>query len=177
MVKRAWPCSSRLIPVFAPIGFSGAFSRVGRRVFSAHSFSPGEGWRPSNTSAIGFSATGGLEGFLSGIGTPPASIIEEGCAAGKVPTYRVGRTLWSAAFDSGSWFRTAVPASLTADLRQKRRTECPLPLDRSWSDYWRAWWSVVGLFGSGLGRTGRKYVGLGQSAAVVAQSPSRHRHA
>src|SRR6266436_7353702 len=65
VVKRAWPCGSRLVPVDAPMGFSGDFSRVGRRVFSAQSFSAGEGWRPSNTSAMGFSATCGLDGFFS----------------------------------------------------------------------------------------------------------------
>src|SRR5271170_6191765 len=68
--KRACPFSSRLVPVGAPIGRSGAFSRVGASVFSAHCFSDSEGWRPSNTSAIGLSATCGLEGFLSGMNTP-----------------------------------------------------------------------------------------------------------
>ena len=43
VVKRAWPCSSRLVPVRAPMGFSGAFSSVGARVLSAHSFSDGAG--------------------------------------------------------------------------------------------------------------------------------------
>ena len=41
------PCSSRLMPVGAPIGFSGAFSSVGASVFSAHCFSDSEGWRPA----------------------------------------------------------------------------------------------------------------------------------
>src|SRR6476469_4344803 len=91
VVKRAWPCSSRLTPVGAPIGFSGAFSRVGRRVFSAHSFSPGEGRRPSNTSAIGLSAACGLEGFFSGMGTPPASDDRRGQYGGQGTTEnRVG---------------------------------------------------------------------------------------
>src|SRR5436190_109013 len=62
VVKRAWPCSSRFTPVGAPIGRSGAFSRLGARVFSAHFFSASEGWRFSNTSAMGVSATCG---FLS----------------------------------------------------------------------------------------------------------------
>src|SRR3954469_25392405 len=62
VVKRAWPCSSRFTPVGAPIGRSGAFPRLGARVFSAHFFSASEGWRLSNTSATGLSATCG---FLS----------------------------------------------------------------------------------------------------------------
>ena len=33
VVKRAWPCSSRFTPVGAPIGRSGAFSRLGRQSF------------------------------------------------------------------------------------------------------------------------------------------------
>ena len=53
VVKRAWPCSSRLMPVGEPIGLSGDFSRVGARVFSAQFFSASEGWRSSKTSAIG----------------------------------------------------------------------------------------------------------------------------
>src|SRR5579859_2136966 len=65
VVKRAWPCSSRFTPVGAPIGFSGAFSSVGASVFSAHFFSASEGWRFSNTSASGFSATCGFNGFFS----------------------------------------------------------------------------------------------------------------
>src|SRR5580700_6841548 len=68
--KRACPFSSTLVPVGAPIGRSGAFSRVGASVFSAHCFSAWEGWRPSNTSAIGFSATCGRAGFLSAMNTP-----------------------------------------------------------------------------------------------------------
>src|SRR5581483_10751110 len=55
--KRACPASSRLVPVGRPMGFSGAFSSAGARVFSAHSFSDAEGLRPSNTSRIGDSAT------------------------------------------------------------------------------------------------------------------------
>src|SRR5208283_5590554 len=57
VLKRAWPCSSRLVPVGAPIGFSGDFSSVGASVFSAHSFSDDAGWRSSKTSEIGVSAT------------------------------------------------------------------------------------------------------------------------
>src|SRR5271167_1779161 len=70
VVKRALPCSSRFTPVGAPIGCSGDFSRVGASVFSAHCFSAAEGWRFSKTSAMGLSATCGLDGFFSGIGTP-----------------------------------------------------------------------------------------------------------
>src|SRR4051794_19882422 len=57
LVKRARPLSSRLVPVGAPIGFSGDFSIVGSKVFSAQIFSGSEGWRSSLTSAIGESAT------------------------------------------------------------------------------------------------------------------------
>src|SRR6266446_1898513 len=60
VVKRAFPCSSRFVPVGAPIGFSGVFSSVGASVFSAQSFSAAVGCRPSKTSAIGLSATFGL---------------------------------------------------------------------------------------------------------------------
>src|SRR5579859_8302785 len=70
VVKRACPFSSRLVPVGAPIGRSGAFSKVGANVFSAHCFSASEGCRPSNTSAIGLSATSGLEDFFSTMNTP-----------------------------------------------------------------------------------------------------------
>jgi len=38
VLNRAWPCSSRLVPVAAPIGFSGDFSSVGASVFSASPF-------------------------------------------------------------------------------------------------------------------------------------------
>src|SRR6266581_2643080 len=69
VVKRACPCSSRFTPVGAPIGRSGDFSSVGASVFSAHFFSASEGCRPSNTSAIGLSATCGFGGFFS-IRTP-----------------------------------------------------------------------------------------------------------
>src|ERR1035438_2410112 len=65
VVKRACPCSSRFTPVGAPIGRSGDFSSVGASVFSAHFFSPSAGWRSSNTSAIGLSATCGFTGFFS----------------------------------------------------------------------------------------------------------------
>src|SRR5271169_6020607 len=58
VVKRAWPCSSTLMPLAAPMGFSGAFSRVGASVFSAHCFSDSDGWRPfSRISVTGDSAT------------------------------------------------------------------------------------------------------------------------
>jgi len=43
VVKRAWPFSSRLVPVAAPMGFSGAFSSVFASVFSAQSFSDSAG--------------------------------------------------------------------------------------------------------------------------------------
>src|SRR5438270_4771380 len=59
VVNRAWPCSSRLVPVGAPIGRSGLFSSVGARAFSAQFFSAAEGWRFSKTFAIGLSATSG----------------------------------------------------------------------------------------------------------------------
>src|ERR1700677_3506822 len=57
VLKRALPCASRLVPVGAPIGFSGAFSSVGANVCSAHACSEAAGWRASKTSAIGRSAT------------------------------------------------------------------------------------------------------------------------
>src|SRR4030081_129 len=69
VVKRARPCSSTLVPVGAPIARSGAFSRVGNSVFSAQFASASEGWRFSNTSAIGLSATCGFEGFFPGMDT------------------------------------------------------------------------------------------------------------
>src|ERR1700736_6293508 len=73
VVKRAWPCSSRFTPVGAPIGCSGFFSSVGASVFSAQFFCASEGWRFSNTSAIGLSATcgrlDGRDGFF-GMQTP-----------------------------------------------------------------------------------------------------------
>jgi len=49
--------------VGAPMGFSGDFSIVGSKVFSAQSFSESEGWRFSLTSPIGDSVTG-LSGFV-----------------------------------------------------------------------------------------------------------------
>src|ERR1035438_9970221 len=69
VVKRACPCSSTFMPVGAPIGRSGAFSRVGASVFSAQFFSASEERRFSKTSATGFSATCGLDCFFS-IRTP-----------------------------------------------------------------------------------------------------------
>src|SRR6266576_5155583 len=89
VLKRAWPCSSRLVPVAAPIVFSGDFSRVGASVFSAQAFSWTDGWRPSKTSEIGRSATAGLVtlafGFFSGIRLPTLDlIIEEGWGRDKV---------------------------------------------------------------------------------------------
>src|SRR6266496_2246907 len=57
VLKRAWPCSSRLVPVGAPMGFSGALSSVGTKVLSAQSFSDCAGLRLSKTSEIGLSAT------------------------------------------------------------------------------------------------------------------------
>src|SRR5580704_7159501 len=70
VVKRACPCSSRFTPVGAPIGCSGDFSIVGASVCSAQLFSVAEGWRFSKTSAMGLSATCGLDGFFSGMMTP-----------------------------------------------------------------------------------------------------------
>src|SRR5690349_21655898 len=55
VVNRALPFSSRFMPDAAPIGCSEVFSKAGRSVFSAHSFSAAEGWRPSNVSWIGLS--------------------------------------------------------------------------------------------------------------------------
>src|SRR5882762_5082975 len=81
VLKRAWPCSSMLVPVAAPMGFSGALSSVGSRVFSAHSFSGAEGCRPSKTSEIGLSATTGFVtlafGFFSDIQLPTLSLMIE----------------------------------------------------------------------------------------------------
>src|ERR1700730_10756077 len=57
VVNCACPLSSRLVPLAAPIGFSGAFSNVLASVVSAQRFSESDGWRPSKTSAIGLSAT------------------------------------------------------------------------------------------------------------------------
>jgi hypothetical protein len=61
------------------MGFSGAFSRVGARVFSTQSFSDGAGWRPSKTSEIGLSAAAGLFrfDFFSGIRVPRLSLMIE----------------------------------------------------------------------------------------------------
>src|SRR5207248_5315711 len=67
VVKRALPASSRFTPEAAPMGRSGAFSRAGARVFSAHCFSEGDGSRPSNTSAMGDSATALLRLGVSAI--------------------------------------------------------------------------------------------------------------
>src|SRR5713226_2803911 len=69
VVKRARPCSSTFTPVGAPIGFSGAFSNVGSRVFSAQRFSESLGWRFSTTFEIGVSGT--AECFLSAIALDP----------------------------------------------------------------------------------------------------------
>src|SRR5450759_557076 len=73
VLKRAWPCSSRLVPVGVPIGFSGALWSVGARVFSAQSFSDAAGWRPSKTSEIGLSTMvlrKSAFGLFSGIQSP-----------------------------------------------------------------------------------------------------------
>src|SRR4051795_10088427 len=95
VLKRACPCSSRLVPVGAPIGFSGAFSSVGPRIFSAQTLSDSEGLRPSKTSAMGLSVTAGLVtlafGFLSGIRSPH-SFDDRGAPKqrqGNVPTERL----------------------------------------------------------------------------------------
>src|SRR5229473_8020771 len=80
VLKRAWPCSSRLVPVGEPIGFSGALSSVGARVFSAQSFSDAAGWRPSKTSEIGLSAATldkSASGLLSGIHLPTLTLMIE----------------------------------------------------------------------------------------------------
>src|SRR5580658_5759498 len=80
VLKRAWPCSSRLVPVGAPIGFSGALSRVGARVFSAQSFSDADGLRPSNTSETGLSAMilpRSDFGLFSGISFPVLTLMIE----------------------------------------------------------------------------------------------------
>src|SRR5258708_16102449 len=81
VVKRARPCSSRLMPVGAPIGFSGAFSRVGAKVFSAHAISATERWRPSKTSAIGLSTTWGFDDFFPDMLKQPQSFDDMGTAA------------------------------------------------------------------------------------------------
>src|ERR1700685_2431977 len=70
VVNRAWPCSSTLTPVGAPIGRSADLSIAGESVFSAHSFSAAEGCRFSKTSTIGLSATCSLDGLFSGIVIP-----------------------------------------------------------------------------------------------------------
>src|SRR5579862_9312468 len=73
VLKRAWLCSSRFVPVGAPIGFSGAFSSVGASVFSAQAFSDGDGLRSSKTSETGLSAKALLTfafGSWSGIRLP-----------------------------------------------------------------------------------------------------------
>src|SRR5271166_2440500 len=81
VVKRAWPCSSRLVPVGAPMGRSGDFSSVGASVFSAQFFSASEGWRFSKMSATGLSATDGCfnceDGFFS-MRTPVNSFDDRG---------------------------------------------------------------------------------------------------
>src|SRR5207244_1391157 len=62
VVKRAWPFSSRLTPVGSPMGRSGDFSSAGASVFSAHCFSPSEGWRFLKTSTTGESMVPGFMG-------------------------------------------------------------------------------------------------------------------
>src|SRR5215813_4837650 len=57
VVNRALACSSTFTPLASPMGRSGAFSRVLASVVSAQRFSDSAGCRPSNTSAMGFSAT------------------------------------------------------------------------------------------------------------------------
>src|ERR1035441_2300257 len=77
VLKRAWPCSSRLVPVEAPIGFSAALSSVGARVFSAQFLSDAVRWRPSKTSEIGL-LRGSAFRLFSAIQFPtPALMIEE----------------------------------------------------------------------------------------------------
>ena len=72
VVKRAWPFSSMLKPVAAPMGFSGDFSSDGRRAFSAQRFSEADGWRFSDNSEIGLSETvlAETEGFFGGMEAP-----------------------------------------------------------------------------------------------------------
>src|SRR5208282_3324424 len=85
LLKRAWPCASRFVPVGAPIGFSGALSSVGASVFSAHSFSDGAGWRPSKTSEIGLSATvldTSIFGLFSDIRLPTNNSDDRGAIIG-----------------------------------------------------------------------------------------------
>src|SRR5271165_767774 len=91
VVKRAWPCSSRLVPVGAPIGRSGDFSSVGASVFSAQFFSASEGWRFSKTSATGLSAICGFNGFFS-MRTPVSYIDHRGVDAGEQGDQAVVRT-------------------------------------------------------------------------------------
>src|SRR5208283_4883514 len=81
VLKRAWPCSSTLVPVGAPIGFSGALSSAGASVFSAHSFSDAVGLRSSKTSEIGLSATvwyRSVFGLLSGTQFPHFHFYDRG---------------------------------------------------------------------------------------------------
>src|SRR5437764_13441704 len=86
VVNCARLCSSRFTPVGAPIGFSGAFSREGRSVFSAQRFSESDGWRLSVTSEIGLSETVGR--FFSAIST---LMIGDALMAGKQGKRPLGR--------------------------------------------------------------------------------------
>ena len=91
VVKRAWPCSSRLMPVGAPIGFSGRFFQSRqqgffRPLFFARGGMPSlehVGNRVFRDLRLGRLFVGHLDRCLF-------SIIEEGHAAGKVRMYRAG---------------------------------------------------------------------------------------
>ena len=80
VLKRAWPCSSRLVPVGAPIGFSGALSSVGARVFSAQSFSDAWDDGLQRRQKSGFRLTvlrRSAFGLLSGIQFPLCSTFDD----------------------------------------------------------------------------------------------------
>src|SRR5271169_4884404 len=87
VVKRALPCSSRLTPVGAPIGFSGDFSSDGARVFSAHCCSDAEGWRPcSKRSLTGVSRVLPVGLVLSGMNYPTISATKADAAVYLMPS-------------------------------------------------------------------------------------------
>src|SRR5713101_2741904 len=114
VVKRARPCSSRFMPLGAPIGLSGFFSNAGSSVFSAHCVSEAEGWRFSVTSAIGVSETSESveECFLSAIWLLSRFDHRRGAAAEQVAgDHSVGYFFWSRPISQAfAYFQETYPA-------------------------------------------------------------------
>src|ERR1700730_6747796 len=122
VVKRAWPCSSRLMPVGHTISFSGAFSRVGAKVFSAHAFSATEGWRPSKTSAMGLSTTWGFDDFFPDMLKQPQSFDDKGTAADG--QHYTGRGSDRLVGQLAACFVVAPSRSKATPLRKKHPRRC-----------------------------------------------------